>query len=52
MRVSTRVATGSGLLVAVLAGLVLSWIGYGGLALVALVIVVTVTVLAPYARRG
>lgn len=37
---------------AVAAGLVLGQIGYGGLALVALVIVVAVTVLSPYARAG
>ncbi|RLK49406.1 MFS transporter [Microbacterium telephonicum] len=37
---------------AILAGVVLSWIGYGGLALVALVIVVAVLVLTPYARRA
>ncbi|CAI9386430.1 MFS transporter [Microbacterium sp. T2.11-28] len=36
---------------AVLAGVVLSWIGYGGLALTALAIVVAVTVLSPFARR-
>lgn len=36
---------------AVLAGIVLSLIGYGGLALVALVIVGAIVVLAPYARR-
>ena len=36
---------------AVLAGVVLSWIGYGGLALAALAIVVAVTVLSPFARR-
>ncbi|MFJ6679205.1 MFS transporter [Microbacterium sp. NPDC091382] len=35
----------------VLAGGVLSLIGYGGLALVALAIVVAITVLSPYARR-
>lgn len=37
---------------AIVAGFVLGAIGYGGLALVALVIVVAVTVFAPYARRG
>lgn len=47
--VSDTIMTFSAAVGAVLAGLVLSWIGYGGLALVALV---TVTVLAPYARRG
>lgn len=35
----------------VLAGVVLGWIGYGGLALVALTFVVAVTVLTPYSRR-
>ncbi len=50
--VSDTIMTFSAAVGAVLAGLVLSWIGYGGLALVALVIVVTVTVPAPYARRG
>ena len=35
----------------VLAGGVLQLIGYGGLAMVALVVVVTITVLSPYARR-
>lgn len=50
--ISDTVMTFSAAIGAVLAGLVLAWIGYGGLALVALVIVVAVTVLAPYARRG
>ena len=50
--VSDTIMTFGAAVGAVLAGVVLSWIGYGGLALVALVIVVTVTVLAPYARRG
>ncbi len=36
---------------AVLAGGILTWIGYGGLALVALSVVTLVTVLSPYARR-
>lgn len=36
---------------AVLAGVVLAWIGYGGLALGALLLVVAVTALSPYARR-
>jgi len=36
---------------AVLAGVVLGWVGYGGLALAALAVVVAVAVLAPYARR-
>lgn len=35
---------------AILAGLILGWIGYGGLALIALVIVVSVCVLAPNGR--
>jgi MFS family permease len=35
----------------VLAGGILSLIGYGGLALVALAVVVAITVLSPYARR-
>lgn len=50
--ISDTVMTFSAAVGAVLAGLVLAWVGYGGLALVALVIVVAVTVLAPYARRG
>ena len=50
--ISDTVMTLSAAVGAVLAGLVLARIGYGGLALVALVIVVAVTVLAPYARRG
>lgn len=50
--ISDTVMTFSAAVGAVLAGLVLAWIGYGGLALVALAIVVAVTVLAPYARRG
>lgn len=50
--VSDTIMTFSAAVGAVLAGLILWWIGYGGLALVSLVIVVTVTVLAPYARRG
>ena len=37
---------------AILAGVVLGWIGYGGLALVAGVLVVAVTVLSPLGRRG
>lgn len=49
--ISDTIMTLSAAVGAVLAGVVLSWIGYGGLALVALVIVVAVTVLAPYARR-
>ena len=39
-----------GLLGAILAGLVLGWIGYGGLALVVGVAVVAVTALAPVTR--
>lgn len=35
----------------VLAGLILGWIGYGGLALCALVIVAAVSVLSPLSRR-
>ncbi len=50
--ISDTVMTFSAAVGAVLAGLVLARIGYGGLALVALVIVVAVTVLALYARRG
>lgn len=50
--ISDTVMTFSAAVGAVLAGLALARIGYGGLALVALVIVVAVTVLAPYARRG
>ena len=50
--ISDTVMTFSAAVGAVLAGLVLARIGYGGLALVALVIVVAVTALAPYARRG
>lgn len=37
---------------AVLAGLVLGWIGYGGLALVAMVLVVATVALVPLARAG
>lgn len=50
--VSDTIMTFGAAVGAVLAGLILWWIGYGGLALVSLVIVVTVTVLALYARRG
>ncbi len=50
--ISDTVMTFSAAVGAVLAGLVLAWIGYGGHALVALLIVVAVTALAPYARRG
>lgn len=49
---SDTIMTFSAAIGAVLAGVVLSQIGYGGLALVALVLVVAVTVLSPYARRG
>lgn len=48
---SDTIMTLSAAVGSVLAGVVLGWIGYGGLALVALVIVVVVTVLSPYARR-
>lgn len=48
---SDTVMTLSAAVGAVLAGVVLQWIGYGGLAMSALVIVVAVTVLSPYARR-
>lgn len=47
---SDTIMTLSAAIGAVLAGVVLSQIGYGGLALVALVLVTAVTVLAPYAR--
>jgi len=49
---SDTIMTFSAAVGAVLAGVVLSQIGYGGLALVALVLVAAVTVLSPYARRG
>lgn len=49
---SDTIMTFSAAVGAVLAGVVLGLIGYGGLALVALVIVVAVTVLSPYARSG
>lgn len=48
---SDTIMTFSAAVGAVLAGVVLTWIGYGGLALVALLLVVAVTVLSPYARR-
>lgn len=48
---SDTVMTLSAAIGAVLAGIVLGWIGYGGLALSALVLVIAVTVLAPFARR-
>ncbi len=47
---SDTIMTFSAAVGAVLAGFVLSLIGYGGLALVALVVVAAVTVLSPYAR--
>ena len=49
---SDTIMTFSAAVGAVLAGVVLSQIGYGGLALVALVVVAAVTVLSPYARRA
>ncbi|MFT3799409.1 MFS transporter [Microbacterium sp.] len=49
--ISDTIMTFSAAMGAVLAGVVLSWIGYGGLALIALVVVVAVVVLSPYARR-
>lgn len=49
--VSDTLMTLSAAVGAVLAGIVLGWIGYGGLALVALVIVLVVTAAAPLARR-
>ncbi len=49
---SDTIMTLSAAVGSVLAGLVLSWIGYGGLALVALVVVGAVAVMSPYARRG
>jgi len=48
---SDTIMTFSAAVGAVLAGIVLSQIGYGGLALVALVLVVAVSVLSPYALR-
>ena len=48
---SDTIMTFSAAIGAVLAGVVLGWIGYGGLALAALTIVVAVTVLSPFARR-
>lgn len=47
---SDTIMTFSAAVGSVLAGVVLAWIGYGGLALVALLVVVAVSVLAPYAR--
>ncbi|AUG31164.1 MULTISPECIES: MFS transporter [Microbacterium] len=49
---SDTIMTFSAAVGAVLAGVVLSQVGYGGLALVALVVVAAVTVLSPYARRA
>ncbi|MGV9193306.1 MFS transporter [Microbacterium sp. MC2] len=49
--VSDTIMTFSAAVGAVLAGFILGWIGYGGLALVALCVVVGVVVLSPYARR-
>lgn len=49
---SDTIMTFSAAVGAVLAGMVLGWLGYGGLALFALVIVIAVTVLSPYARGG
>lgn len=49
---SDTIMTFSAAVGAVLAGVVLSQIGYGGLAMVALVVVAAVTVLSPYARRA
>lgn len=49
---SDTIMTSSAAVGAVCAGIVLSQIGYGGLALVALIVVVAVTVLSPYARVG
>jgi MFS family permease len=48
---SDTIMTFSAAVGAVLAGGVLTWIGYGGLALAALFLVAAVTVLSPYARR-
>lgn len=48
---SDTIMTFSAAVGAVLAGGILTWIGYGGLALVALCVVVAVTVLALYVRR-
>ena len=48
---SDTIMTASAAVGAVLAGLILGWIGYGGLALVALLVVASVSALAPYARR-
>ncbi|MDT3344098.1 MFS transporter [Microbacterium aquilitoris] len=48
---SDTVMTLSAAIGSVLAGGILSLIGYGGLALVALAVVIAITVLSPYARR-
>jgi MFS family permease len=48
---SDTIMTFSAAVGAVLAGGVLTWIGYGGLALAALFLVAAVTVLSPYARH-
>ena len=50
--VSDTIMTLSAAIGAVLAGLILGQIGYGGLALSALVVVVAVAGLSPLARRG
>lgn len=47
---SDTIMTSSAAAGAVLAGVVLGWIGYGGLALSALVIVICIVTLSPYAR--
>ncbi len=49
---SDTIMTFSAAVGAVLAGVVLSQIGYGGLAVAALVVVAAVVVLSPYARAG
>lgn len=49
--ISDTIMTFSAAVGAVLAGFILQWIGYGGLAMIALAVVVAVTVLSPYARR-
>ena len=48
---SDTIMTFSAAVGAVLAGGILTWIGYGGLALVALCVVTAVTVLAVYGHR-
>ena len=47
---SDTIMTSSAAAGAVLAGVVLGWVGYGGLALSALVIVICIVTLSPYAR--